>query len=94
MARISDSGGLGGGADGVHLLGRVDQVGVVGIARAPAWYAHQVAFGKKICRTLDELQGALDTWLQAYYESRPHSGKCYFGKTPLDVGLGYRLRVI
>jgi transposase InsO family protein len=46
---------------------------------------YQVAFRKKIYHTLDELQADLDTWLQEYNESRPHSGKYCFGKTPMQT---------
>jgi hypothetical protein len=35
--------------------------------------------------TLDELQADLDTWLKEYNESRPHSGKYCFGKTPMQT---------
>jgi len=34
--------------------------------------------------TLDELQADLDIWLKEYNESRPHSGKYCFGKTPMQ----------
>jgi len=48
---------------------------------------YQVTFRKKIYSTLDELQADLDTWLQEYNESRPHSGKYCFGKTPMQTFL-------
>jgi hypothetical protein len=48
---------------------------------------YQVAFRKKIYHTLDELQADLDTWLNEYNESRPHSGKYCFGKTPMQTFL-------
>ena len=48
---------------------------------------YQVAFRKKIYHSLDELQGDLDTWLNEYNESRPHSGKYCFGKTPMQTFL-------
>ena len=48
---------------------------------------YQVTFRKKIYHTLDELQADLDTWLQEYNESRPHSGKYCFGKTPMQTFL-------
>ena len=48
---------------------------------------YQVTFRKKIYQTLDELQADLDTWLQEYNESRPHSGKYCFGKTPMQTFL-------
>jgi hypothetical protein len=34
---------------------------------------HRMAFRKKICRTLEELQADLDAWLQEYNEQRPPS---------------------
>ena len=48
---------------------------------------YQVAFRKKIYRTLDELQTDLDNWLEDYNQSRPHSGKYCFGKTPTQTFL-------
>jgi len=48
---------------------------------------YQVAFRKKIYHTLDELQADLDTWLAQYNQSRPHSGKYCFGKTPMQTFL-------
>jgi hypothetical protein len=42
---------------------------------------------KKIYHTLDELQADLDTWLKEYNESRSHSGKYCFGKTPMQTFL-------
>jgi hypothetical protein len=42
-----------------------------------------IAVRKKIYNTLDELQADLDIWLMEYNEQRPHSGKYYFGKTPM-----------
>jgi transposase InsO family protein len=44
---------------------------------------YRVTFRKKVYNSLDELQDDLDTWLLEYNESRPHSGKYCFGKTPL-----------
>jgi transposase InsO family protein len=48
---------------------------------------YQIAFRKKIYHTLDELQEDLDSWLREYNESRPHSGKYCFGKTPMQTFL-------
>ncbi len=48
---------------------------------------YQVAFRKKVYRTLDELQADLDTWIQQYNEERTHSGKYCFGKTPMQTFL-------
>ena len=46
-----------------------------------------MAFRKKIYATLDELQADLDNWLDEYNQSRPHSGKYCFGKTPMQTFL-------
>ena len=37
--------------------------------------------------TLDELQADLDNWLDDDNQSRPHSGKYCFGKTPMQTFL-------
>jgi hypothetical protein len=46
---------------------------------------YQIAFRKKIYHTLDELQADLDNWLDEYNQTRPHSGKYCFGKTPMQT---------
>ena len=46
---------------------------------------YSVAFRKKLYRNLDELQTDLDEWIKEYNETRPHSGKYCFGKTPLQT---------
>jgi transposase InsO family protein len=43
---------------------------------------YQVAFRKKIYRSIEELQVDLDQWLWYYNHERTHSGKYCFGKTP------------
>jgi transposase InsO family protein len=48
---------------------------------------YQVAFRKKIYRTLEELQADLDMWIKQYNDERPHSGKYCFGKTPAQTFL-------
>jgi len=48
---------------------------------------YQIAFRKKIYKSLDELQADLDLWIKQYNEDRPHSGKYCFGKTPLQTFL-------
>jgi transposase InsO family protein len=48
---------------------------------------YQVAFRKKIYRTIEELHADLDLWLKRYNEQRPHSGKYCFGKTPMQTFL-------
>lgn len=46
---------------------------------------YSVAFRKKLYRNLDELQTDVDEWIKQYNETRPHSGKYCFGKTPLQT---------
>jgi transposase InsO family protein len=48
---------------------------------------YQVAFRKKIYKSLEELQADLDSWIQQYNEQRPHTGKYCFGKTPMQTFL-------
>ncbi|MHC4519597.1 MAG: hypothetical protein ACYTAS_13490, partial [Planctomycetota bacterium] len=42
-----------------------------------------VALCRKIYCALDRLQADLDTWLDEYNQSRPHSGEYCFGETPI-----------
>jgi len=44
---------------------------------------YQVAFRKKLYRSIDELQDDLDEWMRAYNEVRPHQGRWCYGKTPI-----------
>jgi transposase InsO family protein len=44
---------------------------------------YQIAFRKKIYRSLEELQADLDDWVRHYNEERPHSGRYCYGKTPM-----------
>lgn len=46
---------------------------------------YQVAFRKKIYKSIDELQTDLDLWLKHYNEERPHSGRYCYGKTPMQT---------
>ena len=46
---------------------------------------YQVAFRKKIYRTLEELQFDLDIWLKHYNEERTHQGKHCCGRTPMQT---------
>ena len=43
---------------------------------------YQVAFRKKLYRSLDELQQDLDAWIQQYNTERTHEGKMCCGRTP------------
>jgi transposase InsO family protein len=46
---------------------------------------YSVAFRKRLYTTLEQLQEDADAWIAEYNESRPHSGKYCFGKTPLET---------
>jgi len=46
---------------------------------------YDIAFRKKIYRSLEELQVDVDAWLQKYNQFRPHSGRHCYGKTPLQT---------
>ena len=46
---------------------------------------YQIAFRKKIYKSLDELQVDLDAWLLKYNQERPHSGRYCYGKTPMQT---------
>lgn len=48
---------------------------------------YQVAFRKKIYKTLEELQMDLDAWITEYNERRTHQGKMCCGRTPLETFL-------
>ena len=48
---------------------------------------YQVAFRKKIYRTLDQLQKDLDEWLDHYNHERTHQGKMCCGRTPMQTFL-------
>ena len=46
---------------------------------------YQIAFRKKIYRSLEELQLDLDEWIESYNTDRPHSGRYCYGKTPMET---------
>ena len=46
---------------------------------------YQIAFRKKIYKTVEELQTDLDDWLVHYNQKRPHSGRYCYGKTPMET---------
>ena len=46
---------------------------------------YQVAFRRKIYRSLEELQIDLDDWLRYYNEERTHQGKMCCGRTPMQT---------
>lgn len=46
---------------------------------------YDIAFRKKIYRSLEELQIDVDHWITKYNGQRPHSGKCCYGKTPMQT---------
>lgn len=48
---------------------------------------YQVAFRKKVYKSLEALQADVDNWIRSYNEERPHSGRYCFGKTPIQTFL-------
>jgi hypothetical protein len=46
---------------------------------------YQVAFRRKIYRSIEELQTGLDDWLIYYNNDRTHQGKMCCGRTPLHT---------
>ena len=46
---------------------------------------YQIAFRKKIYKSLEELQHDLDAWIESYNKERPHSGRYCYGKTPIGT---------
>ena len=48
---------------------------------------YQVAFRKKIYKSLEELQTDLDQWLDHYNNERTHQGKMCCGRTPMQTFL-------
>ena len=46
---------------------------------------YAIAFGKKVYRTIQELQTDLDRWMNYYNQDRTHTGKYCFGKTPMQT---------
>jgi transposase InsO family protein len=48
---------------------------------------YSVSFRKRLYTSLEQLQADADAWLTEYNETRPHSGKYCFGKTPLETFL-------
>lgn len=46
---------------------------------------YQVAFRRKIYRSIAELQADLDQWLDTYNQDRTHQGKICCGRTPMQT---------
>jgi transposase InsO family protein len=46
---------------------------------------YQVAFRRKIYRSIEELQVDLDDWLHSYNHDRTHQGKMCCGRTPIQT---------
>ncbi|TRD15224.1 transposase [Palleronia caenipelagi] len=46
---------------------------------------YDIAFRKKLYRSIEDLQADLDMWLAKYNEQRPHSGRYCYGKTPMQT---------
>jgi hypothetical protein len=49
--------------------------------------SYRVAFGKKVYRSIGELQADLDAWIGEYNEQRLYQGRWCFGKTPTQIFL-------
>ena len=45
---------------------------------------YRIAFRKTIYGSIADLQVDLDRWVQSYNEERPHQGRWFFGKTPMQ----------
>lgn len=50
-------------------------------------HGQEPADQRTLYRTIDELQNDLDGWVTAYNETRPHRGRCCYGKTPMQTFL-------
>lgn len=48
---------------------------------------YQVAFRRKLYKSIEELQKDADEWVRQYNEERTHSGKYCYGKTPMQTFL-------
>lgn len=48
---------------------------------------YDIAFRKKLYQSLEGLQTDVNEWLRKYNETRPHSGKYCYGKTPRQTFL-------
>ncbi len=46
---------------------------------------YQIAFRKKIYKSIEELQADADKWIYEYNNERPHSGKKCEGRTPMQT---------
>ena len=46
---------------------------------------YQVAFRKKIYRSIEQLQSDLDVWIEHYNHERTHQGKMCCGRTPMET---------
>ena len=46
---------------------------------------YDIAFRKKIYTSVEELQIDVNHWISKYNETRPHSGKHCYGKTPMQT---------
>jgi Integrase core domain len=48
---------------------------------------YQIAFRKKIYKSVEQLQQDVDDWIDSYNCTRPHSGRYCYGKTPMQTFL-------
>lgn len=46
---------------------------------------YRIVFRKKISPSLGELQADLERWLREYNEERPHQGRWWYGRTPMQT---------
>ena len=46
---------------------------------------YDIAFRRKLCRSVEELQTDRDVWLAKYNEQQPHSGRYCYDKTPVQI---------
>jgi len=46
---------------------------------------YDIAFRKKVYTSVEELQTDVNEWLRQYNQLRPHSGRCCYGKTPMQT---------
>ncbi len=46
---------------------------------------YQIAFHKKTCQGIEELQDDLDAWIEYFNHERTHQGKMCCGRTPIET---------
>ena len=48
---------------------------------------YRIAFRKRFCTPIGQLQADLDAWMREYNEIRTHQGRWFFGHPPRQDGL-------